>query len=326
VLQAARGLEYAHGRGVIHRDIKPGNLLLAMDGSIKILDMGLARIQEPEQELPENATLAERLTQRGQMLGTVDYISPEQATDTRSADARSDIYSLGCTLYRLITARPMYEGNTAIAKLMCHYEAAIPALGETEKGVPPQLEQVFRQMVAKRPEDRYQTMTEVIAALDECKRAEESLVQDAVTLIPTGKGTVGYSKPEDVTRARQDDRGGGERTLRQSTTAVVAREQITAASADPTVKDQSSQKTRSQPQRPGKRVDVKTGLSEKTVGPERTVSSIAVATAAREATAATPEEGKRAPLSVTAKLALVAVAGAVIGALAAVGLALALLR
>ena len=176
VIQAAKGLEYAHSKGVVHRDIKPGNLLLDSEGTIKILDMGLARINERD-NLPLDATLAERLTKRGQMLGTVDYMSPEQAEDTRSADQRSDVYSLGCTLYRLLTAKPVYAGTTAVMKLMAHCEAQIPSLKRSLPEVPERLNQVCLKMLAKSPEERYQSMTEVIADLEACLGSEESTVR-----------------------------------------------------------------------------------------------------------------------------------------------------
>jgi serine/threonine protein kinase len=320
VLQAARGLEYAHGLGVIHRDIKPGNLLLATDGSIKILDMGLARIAEPDEELPEDATVLERLTQRGQMLGTVDYMSPEQASCTRNADQRSDIYSLGCTLYRLITARPIYDGNTAIAKLMSHYEADIPKLSEAQKDVSPHLERVFRQMVAKLPEDRFQSMTEVIAALESSKQIEESLVQDTVTLVPTDVRAKIPSNPEEATVAYpQPAPDDGELTLKQSVTAVATTEE----SAAPTVRDQSSQKTLSQPPHGGVQAAVKAARAPQAVANERAVST-ASSESSGEAQAG-PGAAKPASLSSPLVLLLVAVAGGLVGALAVAALLLALL-
>jgi len=171
VIQAAEGLKHAHGQGIIHRDIKPANLLLDRHGTIKILDMGLARITERDEDVPVGATLEQRLTRRGQVLGTVDYMSPEQATDTRGADHRADVYSLGCTLYSLLTNRPVYSGDSAIMKLMAHCEAEIPALDASCPEAPARLNKVFAKMVAKKPEDRYQSMSEVIADLKACLEA-----------------------------------------------------------------------------------------------------------------------------------------------------------
>ena len=166
VLQAARGLEFAHGECVIHRDIKPANLLLDKKGTVKILDMGLARI-----ETGGNAPSQADLTGTGAIMGTVDYMAPEQALSTKHADARADIYSLGCTLYYLLTGKPAYEGETLMARLLAHRESPIPSLGAE---VPEQVQSVFEKMVAKTVEDRYQTMSEVVAALESCSSGQQT--------------------------------------------------------------------------------------------------------------------------------------------------------
>jgi serine/threonine protein kinase len=121
IVQAAQGLEFAHKRGVVHRDIKPANLLLDTEGTVKILDMGLARIAADAGagEAPD------QLTTSGQVMGTCDYMAPEQAEDTHAVDHRADIYSLGCTLYRLLTGEPLYSGSTLMQVLLAHRESEV---------------------------------------------------------------------------------------------------------------------------------------------------------------------------------------------------------
>ena len=160
ILQAARGLEYAHAQGVVHRDIKPSNLILDHDGNLKLLDLGIARFLP----LPEQAA-DDDLTKTGCVLGTVDYMAPEQAMNTRRADHRADIYSLGCTLYFLLTGQPLFGGETVMERIVAHREHAVPSLRKTCPAVPRWLDGIFRKMVAKKPEDRYQSATALISDL-----------------------------------------------------------------------------------------------------------------------------------------------------------------
>ena len=163
ILQAARGLEYAHAQGIVHRDIKPGNLLRDADGVVKVADLGLARLSDTEGG-PGGST---SLTQAGTVFGTVDYMSPEQAVDSGDVDQRADIYSLGCTLYFLLTGLPPYQGGTVMAVMLKHRDAPIPCLCAARPDLPAELDAVFRRMVAKTPADRYPTMAELAAALEQ---------------------------------------------------------------------------------------------------------------------------------------------------------------
>jgi molecular chaperone DnaK len=166
MVQAARGLAYAHSQGVVHRDIKPTNLLLDRKGLVKILDMGLVRLSRSS--LDDAAMSDESLTLDNQIVGTVDYMSPEQAEDSSKVDARSDIYGLGCTMYRLLTGRMPYSGETPMKLLLAHQSAAIPSLRALRNDVSPALDTVFRRMLAKRPVDRQQSMEELVRELEAC--------------------------------------------------------------------------------------------------------------------------------------------------------------
>ena len=176
-LKTARGLEYAHARGIVHRDIKPSNLLLGVDGSVKILDMGLARIDS-------GSSRREALTRAGQIMGSVDYMAPEQAFDASAVDFRSDIYSLGATLWYLLTGRTMYHGDNAIQILMAHQARPIPSLCEACSDATGALEAIFARMVAKKPDQRFASMTEVIMAIESPQidsspvRAEEPRLEE----------------------------------------------------------------------------------------------------------------------------------------------------
>ena len=164
--QTAEAMQYAHDQGVTHRDIKPHNIMLTPDSdsgqsSVKILDLGLARFDSVLNDDDVEAGLRAAMTNTGVIMGTVDYMSPEQALRSRDADNRSDIYSLGCTLHFLLTGTPLFDGDTVMARLVAHREQVVPSLEEKCFAAMPYLDAVFYKMVAKDPELRYQSMAEV---------------------------------------------------------------------------------------------------------------------------------------------------------------------
>jgi serine/threonine protein kinase len=185
VMQTARGLAYAHSKGVVHRDIKPANLMVDRSGTVKILDMGLARFDDATKAL---AAVRDGLTQSGQVMGTVDYMAPEQAYDTRLADARADIYSLGCTLYRMLTGEPIYPGETLVQKILAHREHPVPSLRSRICGISSEFDGVFQRMVAKAPEQRFQTMADVLDAISGCSPVPSA--EDTSSDIDSGKVTI----------------------------------------------------------------------------------------------------------------------------------------
>ena len=150
--QTAHGLAFAHRSGLVHRDIKPGNLLITPAGTVKILDMGLARISAAG-ERGRDFDVGE-LTKDGWVFGTLDYLAPEQALDTRKASAPADLYSLGCTLFRILIDRPIYPGETTVEKILAHRDQPIPSLRKLRADVPEALDALFQRLVAKQEKDR----------------------------------------------------------------------------------------------------------------------------------------------------------------------------
>ncbi|TWU26690.1 Serine/threonine-protein kinase PrkC [Novipirellula galeiformis] len=162
--QLADAIQHASDRGIVHRDIKPSNVLIGEGETIKLVDMGLAR--------SDNFELSEDMTASGVTLGTFDYISPEQANDPRDADVRSDIYSLGCTLYFMLAGQPPYPGGTMLQKLINHGKTPPPDVRQLRSEVSGDLAAVIQKMLAKRPQDRYQNANDLIADLQEVARRE----------------------------------------------------------------------------------------------------------------------------------------------------------
>jgi serine/threonine protein kinase len=158
VLQTAEALAHADSRHVVHRDIKPSNVLITPEGRVKLIDMGLARLRQ----LDHRAT---DLTASGVTLGTFDYISPEQARDPRNADIRSDIYSLGCTFFFMLTGRPPFSEGTVLQKLLQHQSEQPPDVRQFRPDLPEEIQPVLQKMLAKDPQDRYCNPAALVADL-----------------------------------------------------------------------------------------------------------------------------------------------------------------
>jgi serine/threonine protein kinase len=159
VLQVAKALDYAHQHGVVHRDVKPSNILLARRQgrlAVKLADLGLARIA---------GECESRVTSDGCTVGTIDFMAPEQARNSGSADTRSDIYSLGCTLFYMLAGKPPFSSGTVIERVVKHASVAPPELRALNPAVPAPLWDVCRRMLAKEPTDRYQDPAELLIAL-----------------------------------------------------------------------------------------------------------------------------------------------------------------
>lgn len=167
VLQAAQGLEYAHWHGMVHRDVKPENLIVDWRGIVKVLDLGIVGLVAGLSE-PGKVDSVES-SDRRIAYGTPDYLAPEQTTDSAPLGPACDIYSLGCTLHYLLLGRPVFNGDTAEAKVIAHRCQPIPSLRASRPDVPAALDRLFQQMLAKRPEDRPATMGDVIAELQRCR-------------------------------------------------------------------------------------------------------------------------------------------------------------
>jgi serine/threonine protein kinase len=183
VAQVARALEYVHTQGIIHRDIKPANLLRDHSGIVKLTDLGLARFNDSLSASPARSSL----TQAGTIMGTVDFMPPEQALGVSDIDHRADIYSLGCTLYFLIASRPPYQGDTLMATLLKHRDAPIPSIRDIHTDVPAELDALYAKMVAKTPAERIQTMAEVVRGLEkiDARVAEcTNLMDTAILRLP----------------------------------------------------------------------------------------------------------------------------------------------
>lgn len=196
VLQAARGLGFAHAQGILHRDIKPSNIMLARDGSAKILDLGLSKRMD-------DASVSFK-TVTGAVLGTPHYISPEQAQGEKGIDGRSDLYSLGATFYHLLTGQTPFEGTTILEVLHKQVHTALPNPQDLREDIPDAVVRVLERMMAKKPADRYADAAALIADLEEVQAGRTPKTQmldpDRTTIAPPLRRAAPRKRPSTVRR------------------------------------------------------------------------------------------------------------------------------
>ncbi len=182
-LQVAEALAHAESRDVVHRDIKPSNVLVTPEGRVKLIDMGLARLRQADPAVAD-------LTASGVTLGTFDYISPEQARDPRNADIRSDIYSLGCTVFFMLSGQPPFPQGTVLQKLLQHQGDEPPDIRQFRPELPVELSAILRKMMAKDRARRYAGPAELIADL--------LLLADQIGLQPVSQTSRVWVVPQDA--------------------------------------------------------------------------------------------------------------------------------
>ena len=188
--QAARGLKYAHDNDIIHRDIKPSNIIVTKDGTAKILDLGLSK------SLGESTVSFKTVT--GAVLGTPHYISPEQAQGEKNVDGRTDIYSLGATLYHLVTGQVPFDGATALEILSKHVNTVLPNPQDLREDIPDPVVHVLLRMMAKSPADRYPDCGALLADLSEVTNGRTP----KTNVISAGLTTIAPSKRDKTPRKR----------------------------------------------------------------------------------------------------------------------------
>jgi serine/threonine-protein kinase len=228
IRQSAMGLEHAHRAGLIHRDVKPGNLLVDAAGIVKVMDLGLARFFTNEDSEQESLTIQ----YDEKVLGTADYLAPEQAVDSHAIDARADIYSLGCTLYFLLVGHPPFNQGTLPQRLMAHQTKEPPPVEAERKDVPKSLLDILRKMMSKKAEDRYATAAGVSEACLEWLQANggERWTSMRAKLAESGidiggsSGRIGSGStrvsPEKAAQLTQAAKGGSKTPVPQPAAAV----------------------------------------------------------------------------------------------------------
>src|SRR5262245_35920547 len=205
-IQAAHALDHIYQAGVVHRDIKPSNLLVTRENGelhVKLTDLGLACHEDEDEH---------RVTKAGATLGTVDYMAPEQARDSTKADIRSDIYSLGCTMFHMLSGRPPFPKGTMAEKLVQHIQSEPPDICRLNESVPKEIGLILRKMLAKKPRDRYQTPVELLEDLEDPRRALRPRPPSSADRKSRKASDTMWGEEKD--RARADDAGGKKKAKR----------------------------------------------------------------------------------------------------------------
>jgi serine/threonine protein kinase len=180
IRQGALGLQHLHEHGLVHRDVKPSNLMLTTGGEVRVFDLGLARhLLKPD--------AGARITLQGQFLGTLDYVAPEQCTDPHAVDIRADVYGLGCTLYELLAGQPPFARHgyeSAFQKMKAHAEAPVPPIQEARPDVPERLATALGRMLAKDRAGRFASPAEVVRAVQPFAAGAELAVLAGAPAVP----------------------------------------------------------------------------------------------------------------------------------------------
>jgi formylglycine-generating enzyme required for sulfatase activity/serine/threonine protein kinase len=259
IRRAALGLQYAHEQGLVHRDVKPSNLMLTSEGRVKILDLGLALLRSTGPQ-------GEEVTNTGQTVGTADYIAPEQVNDSHLVDVRADVYSLGCTLYKLLSgqapfAGPDYQG--AFRKMMAHVREAVPSIKHRREEIPDRLITVLDRMLAKNPDDRFATPGEVAAALDRFARGSDLAGLSKVPALSPPIAPRAAAAPRPAVAGARAARRWKPWTLAAALMLSLA---LVAVALQIVITIHRGDKKHSFPLRPGDRVEITAAEKEETAG------------------------------------------------------------
>ncbi len=222
IMQSAEGLSYAHEQGLVHRDVKPENLLVSSDGTVKLLDFGLAMVDDNDEEFSMAMIFGQ------DRLGTADYISPEQYRDSYQVDHRADIYSLGCTLYFALTGSVPFPFKSQAQKLKGHLKKKPPRVQTLRSDVPDRLQSIVSKMMAKRPENRIQTAAEVAKYLKPFARRLKQRINFRSVLnarLQHARKRMGDGVGETIKRDRVAAPRDSRQEVRQSTIETIVREE-----------------------------------------------------------------------------------------------------